>query len=169
MRDHLNQQRRLEAFRPEVRYREDIWREHAKSANCPPISPEVQARLDEMEARHESRYDTLAAKQARVVDVEFDEELEPFAPHIFSTLFAQGFKIPLVPPYDGTIDPYHRLNTLNTVIRASNVSHELMCMLFPTCLTGPGKSWFDQFRMHSIISWDQLSSDFNKQFERLGG
>ena len=87
LRDRLNQHRGLEAFRPEVRYREDIRREHAQPANCPPIPPEVQARLDEMEARHEARYNALAARQARAVDAESDEELEPFTPHISNTLF----------------------------------------------------------------------------------
>lgn len=49
-------------------------------------------------------------------------------------------------------------------MRASNVSHELRCMLFPTCFIGLAKSWFDKLRRHSIISCDQLSSDFKKQF-----
>ena len=143
---------RLEALRPEVCYREDIRWAHAQPANCPPIPLEVQARLDEMEACHEARYNTLAERQARVVDAESDEELEPFAPHISNTLFPQWFKIPHVPPYDGTTDPYSHISTFNAVIRASNISHELRCMLFPTCLTGPAKSWFDKFRKYSIIS-----------------
>lgn len=98
------------------------------------------------------------------MDAESDEELDPFAPHISNTIFPQGFKIPHIPPYDGTTDPYSHLNTFNTVMRASNVSHELRCMLFHTCLTRPAKSWFDKFRRHSIISWDKLSSNIKKQF-----
>lgn len=66
--------------------------------------------------------------------------------------------------YDGTTDPRSHLSTFNTVIQASNVGLELRCMLFPTTLTGQAKSWFDKFRGHSIASWDQLSSEFKKQF-----
>ena len=98
------------------------------------------------------------------MDTESDEELEPFTPHISNTLFPQGFKILHIPLYDGKTDPYSHLSMFNTVMRACNVSHELKCMMFLTCLTGPAKSWFDKFRRHSIIFVDQLSSDFKKQF-----
>lgn len=66
--------------------------------------------------------------------------------------------------YDGTTNPGNHLSTFNIVMRASNVNHELRCMLFPTSLTSPAKSWFDKFRRHSITSWDNLSSKFKKQF-----
>ena len=49
-------------------------------------------------------------------------------------------------------------------MRASNVNLELRCMLFPTTRMGPTKRWFNKFRGQSITSWDQLSSEFKKQF-----
>ena len=80
LRDCLNQHRGLEAFRPDIRYREDNRREHAQPTHYLPIPPEVQARLDEMEARHEARYNTLYERRERAAEVDSDEELEPFHP-----------------------------------------------------------------------------------------
>ena len=84
---------------------------------------------------------------------ESDEEQEPFASHILSTPFPQGFKLPHVPSYDGTTDPGNHLSTFNIIMRASNVNHDLRCVLFPTSLTGPAKTWFDRFKRHYITSW----------------
>ena len=104
------------------------------------------------------------AQGGRVRAEDSDEELEPFAPCITSIPFPPGFKVPHLSTYDGTTDPTSHLSTFNVMMRASNMNSELRCMLFPTTLTGPAKSWFDKFWRHSITSWDQLSADFRKQF-----
>ncbi|XP_062103648.1 uncharacterized protein LOC133814741 [Humulus lupulus] len=49
-------------------------------------------------------------------------------------------------------------------MRASNVGFELGCMLFPTTLIGAANSWFDKVHRHSISPWEQLSTNFKKQF-----
>lgn len=108
---------------------------------------------------------TLMAQQAqggRVHAEGSDEELEPFAPYISNTPFPRGFKIPHLSSYDGTTDPTSHLSTFNVMMSVTNVNFELRCMLFPTTLTGPAKIWFDEFRRHSITSWEQLSVDFRK-------
>ena len=118
-------------------------------------------------AAMQAQINALMAERAqggRVRAEDSDEELEPFAPFITSTPFPQGFKVPHLSTYDGTTDPTSHLSTFNVMMRASNVNSELRCMLFPTTLTRPAKSWFDKFRRHSITSWDQLSADFRKQF-----
>ena len=80
------------------------------------------------------------ARAIRAYADDSDEEMEPLAPHISNTPFPHGFKLLHVPSYDGTTDPGNHLSTFNIVMRASNVNHELRCMLFPTSLTGPAKS-----------------------------
>ena len=104
------------------------------------------------------------ARVGRVYTDDYDEELELFAPHIWNTPFPPGFKLPHLSSYDGTTDPGSHLSTFNVVMRASNVNIELRCILFPTTLTGPAKSWFDKFKRHSITSWEQMSSEFKNQF-----
>lgn len=104
------------------------------------------------------------AQDGRPYADDSDEELEAFAPHISNIPFPLGFKLPHVSSYDGTTDHGNHLSTFNVVMKASNVNTELMCMLFPTSLTGSAKSWFDKFKRHSITSWEQLSSEFKKRF-----
>ena len=77
-----------------------------------------------------------------------DEELEPFAPHISNTLFPYGLKIPHVAPFDGNSDPYNHSSTFNTIMRASNVSNKLRCMLFPTGLINS-----EDILSHLGINW----------------
>ncbi|XP_060965288.1 uncharacterized protein LOC115719955 [Cannabis sativa] len=52
-------------------------------------------------------------------------------------------------------------------MRASNVTNNLRCILFPTSLVGVASSWFNKFTRHSVISWEQLSRDFKKQFQAV--
>lgn len=125
-----------------------------------PVVDPIQERLNQLEAE----LGAVRENQGRARSEDSDEELEPFSPHILNTLFPSGFKIHNVSTYDGTTDRGSHLSTFNTVMRASNVGLKLRCMLFPTTLTGQTKSWFDKFRRHSIVSWDQLSSEFKKQF-----
>ena len=86
------------------------------------------------------------AHGGRVHAEDSDEELEPFAPNISNTPFPHGFKMPHLSSYDGTTDPTSHISTFNMMMRATNVNTELWCMLFPTTLTGPAKSWFDKFQ-----------------------
>ena len=135
-----------------------------------PIVPAVPDHRDAAIAELQAQLRVVMNNQAqnarggRVYADDSDEELEPFAPHISNTPFPHGFKLPHLSTYDGTTDPTNHLGTFNVVMRATNVNSELRCMLFPTTLTGPAKSWFDKFRRHSITSWEQLSKDFKKQF-----
>ncbi|KAM6543961.1 hypothetical protein CsatB_008408 [Cannabis sativa] len=94
-----------------------------------------------------------------------DEELEPYHPDIMNTHFPSGFKNSHVSSYDGTTDPISHLNNFNTIMRESNVMNNLRCILLPTSLVGAVSSWFNKFTRHSIISWEQLSRDFKKQFQ----
>uniref|UniRef100_A0A803QYV5 Retrotransposon gag domain-containing protein n=1 Tax=Cannabis sativa TaxID=3483 RepID=A0A803QYV5_CANSA len=82
-----------------------------------------------------------------------------------STPFPSGFKNPHVSSYDGTTDSVSHLNNFNTIMRASNVTNNLCCILFPTSLVGAASSCFNKFTHHSITSWEQLSKDFKKQFQ----
>ncbi|XP_060972499.1 uncharacterized protein LOC133038384 [Cannabis sativa] len=50
-------------------------------------------------------------------------------------------------------------------MRASNVTNNLRCILFPTSQVGAASSWFNKFTHHSITSWEQFSKDFKKQFQ----
>ena len=87
------------------------------------------------------------------------EELESFAPHILSTPFPNVFKIL---HKDDTPDSSIHLSTFNAVMKASNVSIELRCMLLPTTFSGSDKSWFDKFKRHLTTLQDQLSIEFKK-------
>ena len=94
-----------------------------------------------------------------------DEELEPYHVDIMITPFPSGFKNSHGSLYDGTIDSILHLNNFNTIMRASNVTNNLRCILFPTSLVGAASSWFNKFTHHSITSWEQLSRDFKKLFQ----
>ena len=130
-----------------------------------PLADPVQERIDQ----HEKTFRLLKNEQENDRYEDSDEELEPFAPHISNTPFPQGFWIPHVPTFEGKTDPCSHLSTFNTIMRASNVGYELRCMLFPTSLAGPAKSWFEKYKRHSITSWVQLYKDFKKQFRAMMG
>ena len=119
-----------------------------------PIVPIVldhrDAAIAELQAKPRMVLDTQAqyAQGGRIRTEESDEELEPFVPCITNTPFPPGFKVPHLSTYDGTTDPMSHISTFNVMMWASNVNSEHRCMLFPTTLTGPAKSWFDEFRRH---------------------
>lgn len=172
LREQLNQNRGLQAYQPDHRDRLNGQRDQAHPLGYPPVMPamlmiHVNDPYAAAYAQLAAQVRALKANQApaqagRAYADDSDEELEPFAPHILNTPFPHGFKLPHVPSYNGTTDPGNHLSTFNIIMRASNVNHELRCVLFPTSLTGPAKSWFDKFRRHSTTSWDQLSLEFKK-------
>ena len=170
LRDHLNQSRgngdqtnpdlrnRLNRRRDPLQRREpEIVIDDSRFQKVPLADP-VQERIDQLE----KAFKLLKNEQRNDRYEDSDEELEPFAPHISNTPFPQGFRIPHVPTFEGKTDPCSHLSTFNTIMRASNVGYELRCMLFPTSLAGPAKSWFEKYKRHSITSWEQLSKDFKK-------
>ncbi|XP_060958922.1 uncharacterized protein LOC133030310 [Cannabis sativa] len=112
----------------------------------------------------EQQIQQLMNAQGSVGGYDSDEEPEPFAPHISALPYPQGFKMPTMTKYDGSTDPGAHISDFNTLMRTSQVSGDLKCMLFPVTLTGAGKTWFNKWKKHSITSWDKLSSDFKKEF-----
>ena len=176
LRNHLNQSRgkgdqtnpdlrnHLNGRRDPSRRREPGITINDYQFQAPPKDP-VQERIDQLE----KAFRLLKNERGSGRYEDSDEELEPFAPNISNTQFPQGFRIPHVPTFEGKTDPCSHLSTFNTIMRASNVGYELRCMLFPTSLTGPAKSWFEKYKRHSITSWEQLSKDFKKQFRAMVG
>ena len=178
----MNQNRGFEPRQPDLRDRINEQQGQGRPDGYPLVIPEAvpyaqAAPMAPVAAMVDPHHAAMAAMQAqinalraeraqggRVRAEDSDEELEPFAPCITSILFPPGFKVPHLSTYDGTTDPTSHLSTFNVMMRASNMNSELRCMLFPTTLTSPAKSWFDKFRRHSITSSDQLSADFRKQF-----
>lgn len=172
LREQLNQNRGLESYQPDLQDRLNEQRDQARPLSYPPVMPvmsiiptndpciatyaQLAAQVQAIQANQEQ------GRAGRAYADDSDEEQEPFTPHILNTHFPQGLKLPHVPSYDGTTDPGNHLSTLNMIMRASNVNHDLRCMLFPTSLTDLDKRWFDKVRRHSITSWDQLSSEFKK-------
>ena len=157
----LNRNQGVEAHQPDIRDRLNEQWEQARPLGYPPAMPIVPVANPMMDMYNQLAAEVQAlranqeqARAGRAYAHDSDEELEPFAPHISNTPFPPGFKISHVAMYDGTTDPGSHLITFNTVLRASNVRLDLRCILFPTTLTGPAKSWFDKFRRHSITSWD---------------
>ncbi|XP_062080360.1 uncharacterized protein LOC133785121 [Humulus lupulus] len=102
-------------------------------------------------------------------DYDFDEELEPFSPHIADDPYPTCFRMPTMPTYNGTTNPSNHLGSLNTLMMAHNVNVYLRCILFPVRLTGPLKLWFNKYKNHSITSWKKLSSKFKRQFRAAKG
>lgn len=164
LKEQLNHNRGLETYHPDLRDSFNKQRDQARPLGYPPAMPAILVILANdpvvvMYAHLAAQIQALQANQkqaraSRAYVEDSDEEQEPFAPHILNTPFPQGFKLPHLPSYDGTTDPGNHLSTFNIIMRASNVNHDLRCMLFPTSLTGLAKSWFEKFKRHSITSWD---------------
>ncbi|XP_060965268.1 uncharacterized protein LOC133034237 [Cannabis sativa] len=133
---------------------------------CQQLGPKqgdpIQMRIGELEDKFR-RYQV--GEQGKQYGYDSDEELEPYHLNIMNTPFPWGFENPHVSSYDGTTDPISHLNNFNTIMRASNVTNNLCCILFPTCPVGVASSWFNKFTHHFITSWEQLSKDFKKQFQ----
>ncbi|XP_030505162.2 uncharacterized protein LOC115720143 [Cannabis sativa] len=122
----------------------------------------IQLQINELEEKFK-RYQV--GELGRQSEYNSDEDLEPYHPDIMSTPFPSGFENSHVSSYDRTTDMVSHLNNFNTIMRASNVTINLRCILFPTSLVGAASSWFNKFTHHSITSWEQLSKDFKKQFQ----
>ncbi|KAF4378858.1 hypothetical protein G4B88_008328 [Cannabis sativa] len=67
--------------------------------------------------------------------------------------------------YDGTTDPLVHISDFNTLMQAHQVIRNLKCVLFLATLSGATFSWFKKFKRHSIVSWQQLSNAFKKEFQ----
>uniref|UniRef100_A0A803PK54 Retrotransposon gag domain-containing protein n=1 Tax=Cannabis sativa TaxID=3483 RepID=A0A803PK54_CANSA len=134
-----------------------------QNANQQPVDP-IQLRVIQLEDKFRKYQD---GEYGKLPGYDSDEETEPFHPVILNSEFPRGFKNlhVLHLQYDGTTYLIAHLNNFNTTMRASNVSNNLRCILFPTSLTRAASSWFDKFTNHSITSWEQLLEDFKNQFQ----
>ncbi|KAF4350181.1 hypothetical protein F8388_013602 [Cannabis sativa] len=75
------------------------------------------------------------------------------------------FEMPTRTKYDGTTDPLVHISDFNTLMQAHQVIRNLKCVLFLATLSGATFSWFKKFKRHSIVSWQQLSNAFKKEFQ----
>ncbi|XP_077222110.1 uncharacterized protein LOC143855951 [Tasmannia lanceolata] len=64
--------------------------------------------------------------------------------------------MPLIPRYDGTIDPVDHLETFRTMMLLHKVSNGFLCRAFPTTLVGAARELYAGLRPNSINSFEDL-------------
>lgn len=99
----------------------------------------------------------MAWKQGHDSDSEEDEG-EACSPHIVEAPLHQGFKMPIIVPYNGSIDPADHLSKYIRLMSVYRVSEDAKCHVFPITLKGAVDEWFKKHRPSSNHSWHQLSS-----------
>ncbi|XP_062005720.1 uncharacterized protein LOC133722876 [Rosa rugosa] len=85
-----------------------------------------------------------------------DDILNAVKPRRFTTLVFHK--------YDGTTDPVDHIKGYKQQISIETTDEKLMCKIFPSSLTGPASTWFQDLKPHSILDFDTLSRAFISQY-----
>ncbi|XP_062009701.1 uncharacterized protein LOC133726207 [Rosa rugosa] len=100
----------------------------------------------------------LAAEIAR------DVGKSPFSDDILNTAKPRRFTTPVFHKYDGTTDPVDHIKGYKQQMSIETTDEKLMCKIFPSSLTGPASTWFQDLKPHSIPDFDTLSRAFISQY-----
>ncbi|XP_062015884.1 uncharacterized protein LOC133732360 [Rosa rugosa] len=100
----------------------------------------------------------LAAEIAR------DVGKSPFTDDILNAAKPRRFTTPVFQKYDGTTDPVDHIKGYKQQMSIETTDEKLMCKIFPSSLTGPASTWFQDLKPHSIPDFDTLSRAFISQY-----
>ncbi|XP_077251921.1 uncharacterized protein LOC143891169 [Tasmannia lanceolata] len=109
------------------------------------------------------RIEELAKDQGKPTSKTFSSRL-PFTDNVMSVPAPKGFKMPLVPQYDGTTDPVDHLETFRTMMLLHDASYGFLCRAFPTTLTGATRDWYSRIKLNSISNFDDFGDDLVRHF-----
>ncbi|XP_077222169.1 uncharacterized protein LOC143856013 [Tasmannia lanceolata] len=123
------------------------------------VADPMLRRIEEIDHRIEE----LAKDQGRCTSKIFSSR-PPFVNNVMSTPAPKGFKMPLVPQYDGTTDPVDHLATFRTMMLLHGASDGFLCRAFPTTLTGAARDWYSRIKPDSISNFDDLGDDLVRHF-----
>ncbi|KAL2253131.1 UNVERIFIED_CONTAM: Retrovirus-related Pol polyprotein from transposon opus [Sesamum indicum] len=88
----------------------------------------------------------------------------PFCNDILVQVVEPGFRVPDLPRYDGTKDPYEHVAAFDMVMNLYGQPGPIMAKLFATTLTGKAQEWFTNLPRGSIDSHEQLVQKFSFHF-----
>ncbi|KAL2226893.1 UNVERIFIED_CONTAM: Retrovirus-related Pol polyprotein from transposon [Sesamum indicum] len=88
----------------------------------------------------------------------------PFCNDILVQVVELGFRVPDLPRYDGTKDPYEHVAAFDMVMNLYGQPGPIMAKLFATTLTGKAQEWFTNLPRGNIDSHEQLIQRFSFHF-----
>jgi hypothetical protein len=88
----------------------------------------------------------------------------PFTQQVLSYPMPSKFKVPSVPPYDGTADYIEHLELFRAHVAFRGVPNEIACKAFPLTLTGLAREWFTSIPLNTIDNFTNLAKHFLTHF-----
>ena len=134
-----------------------------------------QEKMEEMAGIIESLKTRSAEKMSRKEgerkEIEPEEEedliemsLYPFSEAIRKAKLHPFFVAPAIEKYDGTGDPAQHIKKFIFAMNTQGISSQALCNLFPGTLTKRAVNWISTRRPQSIISFKQLTEEFQTYF-----
>ena len=97
-------------------------------------------------------------------EISRDIGMSPFTDDVLNAEKPRRFTMPTFRLYDGTTDPVDHIKGYKQLMAIETMDEKLICKLFPTSLTGPASTWFQDLKPRSIPNFDTLSRVFISQY-----
>ena len=88
----------------------------------------------------------------------------PFMQRVLNHPLPSKFKVPAVPPYDGTADQIEHLELFRAYVAVRGVPNEIVCRAFPLTLTSLAREWFTNIPSNTIDNFMDIAKHFLTHF-----
>ncbi|XP_024172011.1 uncharacterized protein LOC112178021 [Rosa chinensis] len=105
-----------------------------------------------------------AGPRELAAEIAKDVGKSPFTDDILNAAKPRRFTTPVFQKYVGTTDPVDHIKGYKQQMSIETTDEKLMCKIFPSSLTGPASTWFQDLKPHSIPDFDTLSRAFISQY-----
>lgn len=107
---------------------------------------------------------TQAGPREIVAEIARNVRKSSFTDDVLEAIKPRRFVTPTFQKYDGSTDPIDHIKGYKQQMSVETTDEKLICKLFPSSLTGPASTWFQDLKPQSIANFDTLSRIFISQY-----